>query len=360
MSNKIAVVLPKLSRFDDDNPTSIDSVVRELVNNSAMRDRHVVFRPPTRNPITAIVSREFSHDNPLVWKHRLKKMISAIAPCCIEVHQSIYLADYMAKNFIHLPVILFRHNLIEKPASALRRKKNGRKLKNIACVVFVSEFSARHFTLYWPDFPGAVHVVPNVASMEAWFRPVGARRQNKIVFMGRPIDVKGFSEFCEGVVPVLRAHQDWMVQIMVYEWARHKAHAQAIIEKLNRAAKNVEVFIDRPIQEVRRLVKAAKIAVIPSKWEEPFGLVALETHLAGLAVISSGRGGLREISGESAYYLNEVTPEAISDAMSVLISDKALRERLQHAGQKRCIELFDPERVVKRYDEIRTRMIKGC
>ena len=357
MSNKIAVVLPKLSRFDDNNPTSIDSVVRELVQNSSMRERHIVFRPPTLQPIASVASTEFRHDNPLLWKRRLKKAIAAVAPCCIEVHQSIYLADYMARNFSHLPVILFRHNLIDVPGSVIKQKKVYAKLNNISYFMFVSEFSADHFKLSWPDFARRIQVVPNIASKEAWFNPISADRQNKIIFSGRPIEVKGFSEFCEGIVPVLQRHQDWMAQLMIYEWERHKPYARAVIEKLTQAAKNVEVFIDRPIQEVRHLTKSAQIAVIPSKWQEPFGLVALETHLAGLAVISSGRGGLREISGEAAHYLPEVTPDAIAGAVSFLIGHPALRRQLQHAGQKRCIDLFSPARITKHYDEIKQSLI---
>ena len=357
MSNKIAVVLPKLSRFDDKHPTSIDSVVRELVQNSGMRERHIVFRPPTLHPIASVASTEFCHDNPLLWKRRLKKAIAAVAPCCIEVHQSIYLADYMARNFSHLPVILFRHNLIDVPSGVIKRSKIYAKLENISCFIFVSEFTADHFKRSWPDFSPRVRVVPNVAPKEAWFNPVAAPRQKKIIFSGRPIDVKGFSEFCEAMVPVLQRHQDWVAQIMIYEWERHKPYARVVIEKLTQAAKNVEVFIDRPVQEVRHLTKSAQIAVIPSKWQEPFGLVALETHLAGVAVISSGRGGLKEISGEAAYYLPEVTPEAIASAVSFLIGHTALRRQLQHCGQKRCIELFSPARIIKRYDDIKQNLI---
>ncbi|MDJ0957305.1 MAG: glycosyltransferase family 4 protein [Arenicellales bacterium] len=359
MSNNIALILPKLSRFDFDNPTSIDSVVRQLVENSAFKDRHIVFRPPTKNPITSVVTREFTHDTPL-WKRRLKKAISSVSPACIEVHQSIYLAHFMARNFRNVPTILFRHNVIDRSGSALRKWKYFKKLENISGFVFVSEFSANHFRSNWPEFEARVHVVPNIVPAKAWFNPVDAKRDQKVIFMGRPIAVKGFKEFCQSMVPVLHNHKDWQAQIFIYEWERHGKYAQPIIEELRRSTKNVEVFVDQPIHEVQRLAKKAQIIVVPSKWDEPFGLVALEAHLAGLAVVSSGRGGLKEVSGDAASYLDQVTPQAISNAVSQLISNASLRGQLQHVGQQRCLDKFNSGKIVKLYDGIRTKLIEAA
>ena len=355
MSNNIALVLPKLSRFDFYNPTSIDSVVRQLVENSALKDCHIVFRPPTKNPITSVATREFTHDT-LFWKRRLRKAISSISPACIEVHQSIYLAHFMTKKFRNVPTILFRHNVIDRTGSAIRKWKYFNKLENISGFVFVSEFSASHFKSNWPEFEARVHVVPNIVSVETWFNPVNAKRDKKVIFMGRPIAVKGFREFCQSMVSVLRNHRDWKTQMFVYEWDRHSNYAQPHIEELRRSTKNVEVFIDRPMHEVQRLAREAQIIVVPSKWDEPFGLVALEAHLAGLAVVSSGRGGLKEVSGDAAWYLDDVTPEAISNAVSQLISNGAKREQLQRFGQQRCVDKFNPDKIIKLYDDIRKKL----
>ena len=259
----------------------------------------------------------------------------------------------MARAFRHLPVLLFRHNLIDMPDTTYKQNKCLRKLKNLSRFVFVSEFSANHFKLHWPEFSDRVHVVPNAISKQAWFSPAATKRQQKFIYLGRPIEVKGFAEFCQGIVPVLNEHSEWKAQILVYEWERHRKYAQPIIEQVKRLTDNVDVFIERPLPEVQRLVKEADIAVVPSKWDEPFGLAALEAHFAGLAVISSGRGGLREISGEYAYYLDDVTPEAISNALFTLITNKDLREQLKESGQARCVEQFDPVKIIERYDKIK-------
>ena len=52
----------------------------------------------------------------------------------------------------------------------------------------------------------------------------------------------------------------------------------------------------------------SEIAVIPSRWEEPFGRTSLEAASRGSAVIISDRGGLPETSSV-AIKLNELSPK---------------------------------------------------
>lgn len=63
-----------------------------------------------------------------------------------------------------------------------------------------------------------------------------------------------------------------------------------------RAPKNV-VFTG-PISDLQAFVseKKVSISVVPSQWDEPFGLVALESMMMSCLTIVSGRGGLREIA----------------------------------------------------------------
>ena len=50
-----------------------------------------------------------------------------------------------------------------------------------------------------------------------------------------------------------------------------------------------------PYSMVPGYLKIADIAVIPSQWEEPFGLTCLEAMAMGLPIIATNRGGIPEI-----------------------------------------------------------------
>ena len=49
----------------------------------------------------------------------------------------------------------------------------------------------------------------------------------------------------------------------------------------------------------------SEIAVVPSRWEEPFGRTALEASSRGCATIISNRGGLTETT-DHAVVLNKL------------------------------------------------------
>ena len=49
--------------------------------------------------------------------------------------------------------------------------------------------------------------------------------------------------------------------------------------------------------ELARLLNAHRFLVVPSRWVEPFGIVALEGIACGCAVVGSEEGGLKEAIG---------------------------------------------------------------
>ena len=50
-----------------------------------------------------------------------------------------------------------------------------------------------------------------------------------------------------------------------------------------------------PYLETLQKIKAAAAVVVPSRWPEPFGRVALEALMMGTPVVATSSGGLAEI-----------------------------------------------------------------
>jgi glycosyltransferase involved in cell wall biosynthesis len=86
----------------------------------------------------------------------------------------------------------------------------------------------------------------------------------------------------------------------------------------------------------------AAIAVVPSRWPEPFGLTALEALASGTPLITSGRGGLREVAGDAAVYVNPDDPQAMAEAIVALAGDPGRRAALGEAGRRRAAQ-FDAD-----------------
>jgi glycosyltransferase involved in cell wall biosynthesis len=129
------------------------------------------------------------------------------------------------------------------------------------------------------------------------------------------------------------------------------------VEQKVKGKDRIELIRDAPIAEVRKTLQSAAIAVVPSIMADPFPLAAVEAHFTGTALISSGSGGLRELSGPGAAYLDAVTPQAIADTLRGLMCDPEKRLALARKGQQYVLEHHTAKKAAQRLDAIRDRIV---
>ncbi|MBE7557769.1 glycosyltransferase family 4 protein [bacterium] len=93
------------------------------------------------------------------------------------------------------------------------------------------------------------------------------------------------------------------------------------------------------------------VCVVPSVWQEPFGIVALEAMASGRPLICTRVGGLGSIPihGESGLVVPPADAAALESALWALYSDPALRRRLAEAGRRRVEEHFTWDRIVEEH-----------
>jgi glycogen(starch) synthase len=97
---------------------------------------------------------------------------------------------------------------------------------------------------------------------------------------------------------------------------------------------------------------------MPSRWEEPFGLVAVEAALMARPVVASRVGGLAEVvaDGETGLLVDKEDPAALARAVTHLLKNPATAERMGQAARRRARELFGFERQVDAYDGLYQRL----
>jgi glycosyltransferase involved in cell wall biosynthesis len=86
---------------------------------------------------------------------------------------------------------------------------------------------------------------------------------------------------------------------------------------------------------------AADLVVVPSRFEG-FGLTALEAMALGRPVVATTAGGLPEVieHGVSGWLVPPQQPEALAQAIAMLLDNAALRQTLGAAGRARAQEQF--------------------
>ncbi len=105
--------------------------------------------------------------------------------------------------------------------------------------------------------------------------------------------------------------------------------------------------------ELSRLYRSAQVLCVPSLYE-PFGIVALEGMICGLPVVASATGGLTEIidDGASGWLVPPGNENALANALSCVLEEAGVAQRLASSGQRRVREVFTWERVAKQIQSI--------
>jgi glycosyltransferase involved in cell wall biosynthesis len=116
---------------------------------------------------------------------------------------------------------------------------------------------------------------------------------------------------------------------------------------------NVRQLGPWPHEAVLEAWRRCRIALVPSVWAEPFGLVALEAMAAGCAVIASRIGGLADIvvDGDSGLLIPAGDALALQKAIQRLMQDHELCRDLGDAAKRRAAE-FRAEVVVPRFERL--------
>jgi glycosyltransferase involved in cell wall biosynthesis len=99
-----------------------------------------------------------------------------------------------------------------------------------------------------------------------------------------------------------------------------------------------------PVEQLRWLYRNARALVFPSL-DEGFGLPPLEAMASGTPVVSSRRGSLGEVLGDSAVFVDPTNETSIADGIRVVLDDQTNR-RLRSAGLAHA-EQFTLERMAE-------------
>ena len=102
-----------------------------------------------------------------------------------------------------------------------------------------------------------------------------------------------------------------------------------------------------------RLLASAAVLLFPPIEPEGHPRVVLEALAAGVPVVATDRGAIREtiVDGESGFVLPDADPGQLADRVLRLLQDAALRDRLSKAARDRYLGCFTQEHADRRLAE---------
>ncbi|HEX3665107.1 MAG TPA: glycosyltransferase family 4 protein [Rhizomicrobium sp.] len=362
-TKRLHLILAPKERFEPGGAGAFSLNALETTLASRWRTGITIFGTPVARPFSAVsfqpvpVSRWPLRGRNLEMVRRYVKAVRHAPPDLIEVFNRPVMIDYLRRELPNAALVLHYGNDPRGMDGSRTVVERRELLARCDAIVCVSDFIRRCF-LDGADSPyahRAVTIHTGVSTSESFPQ----NKEKTVVFVGRVVSDKGVLELVQALACVLPRYPGWKAEIIGAHWFKAgdpPDNYEKSVAAAASAGASIKLGGFRPHEEVTAALRGASIAVVPSKWDDPFPRSALEALAAGCALICSKQGGLPEVGAQRAFFLDEVTAESIAAALESLLSDERKRVTQQHRGFNDFP--FDIRRTTSRLDDLRAALMR--
>lgn len=163
------------------------------------------------------------------------------------------------------------------------------------------------------------------------------RSVSVVTLIGQLTEEKGLLVYLEAIKKLLQNHDD-----IVFAFAGAGPLESYLLRYIEQAKNSMIKFLGFR-DDAELILKASDIIVVPSVWEEAFGLVIAEASACGVPVIGSRIGGIPEVllDQQTGIFTTPGHIDELAKAIEQLVYDKKLMEYLSGQGRKHVENKFD-------------------
>ena len=282
---------------------------------------------------------------------RAKGLLREFAPHVIHLHTAqpgafFYLRAHRA---VPVPSVFTTHDLV--PSSGRDSPLLAQVLGTAQRVVGISAAMVARTIDAFPEIaPRTVQITPGLPmpatspSPLPWAPPV-------LLGIGRLTPEKGFDLFLRALPPLVRRVPDLKVAIAGDGPAR--AGLEVLASTLGLEACVRFLGWVEP-EDIPGLIDGATAVVVPSRWQEPFGLVAVQAMQMARPVVAARIGGLPEAvrHEETGLLVPPEDPDALGQALAYLLSHPEQAIAWGENGRAHARIAFGWSRCVSEYEAV--------
>ncbi len=272
-----------------------------------------------------------------------------------------------------------------------------RGLTDVDAVATVSEFVTTRARAHLPEMAARIHTVGNGVDALR-FRPATRGRERRgralrLLYVGRIAPDKGVHLLMEAFDRLTREGVSLELTLigkpglMPYEllsrllgddsraldavsgfyghslrswlakevFGQHRSYSGALRSLLTKEASARVRFVGTvPLPALIRAYRAADLLVLPSVWQESYGLPVAEAMACGVAVLASASGGVPELieDGVTGKLVPRLETEALARALREMSADRARLREMGRAGRVRAERLLTWSRSAERLERL--------
>lgn len=357
---RIDIILPYKEIFSEEKASAVSLTVKNSMEYSEFKNSIKVygqftFSPFFKNNFVGIKTNWLMHfgHNKSILKNYVKLLYKQTnIKRLIEIHNRPYLFNIAVNKINNYPISLHYHNdpiTMRGSKTIVERKRIAEKA---AAVYFVSEFIKKKFLEGINDEYNNLFVLPNAIQRKLNYMPI---KNKEIVFVGRLVPEKGAHLFVKSIKLIVKNNPLWKFKIIGTAKAGQKNlitnYEKKVVNEFLKLGQNTDYYGFINNTKVQKILKNASILVVPSLWDDPFPLIALEGLSNGVAVIASNRGGLNEMLKNSGILIDEIDENKLTRAINNLIINE---EKLKYYQNKSWNNYnYNQDLIVKNQDNLR-------
>ncbi|MEB7925232.1 lipopolysaccharide N-acetylglucosaminyltransferase [Atlantibacter hermannii] len=272
----------------------------------------------------------------------------------IVVHNSMKLYRQIRQHAPELKVAIHMHNAFEPKG-----------LEQNVKMIVPSQFLQNYYRGFLPD--ADIEIVPNGIDLDTYQSAYQAvtkadlaisPHEKVILYAGRIVPDKGVLPLMHAFEKLSQTHQDLRFVVIGDYNEESKsdngAYQREVREIAARLGDRCKLMGSIPPDKMHTWYPLADLVVIPSQFQEPFCMVAIEAMGAAKPVLVSTRGGMVEFVKENGtgYHLREpMTADSIAEDIETVLSNAA-RDEVARRGQQYVHTHYSWTGVTQRFEEV--------
>jgi glycosyltransferase involved in cell wall biosynthesis len=322
MKNKkeIAELLPNKEDFSLNNAAAASIWVKDF-NQGYIVSRQLIFGISSSTSLSKnfinLKKDNLINNSYFYIKNFISKLPKSIK--VIVIHNRPHFFFILKKKYPEIKFILIFHNDPNTLRGSRSVKEKINILQNCDKIIFVSSYVKKRF--YYDvnnllPVKGEV-IYPSTNYYNHNFKK-NLKKDKIIVFVGKLNSAKGYNLFGQAVINILNKYKDWTAIVAGNEKR----------ESYNFHHERLKVFDWLSHKQIINIYKKSSISVVPSTWDEPFGRTAMESSDMGNALITTGKGGLKE-TVFNPIILKKINCQSIVYEIEKLIKHPNLLKKIQ-------------------------------
>ena len=323
---KIAILLPYKENYSHYDTGAVSIFVNGVNKLSKFKNNIQIYgstihKPLSKNYKNLSLKKNLFQSSSKVYVKDFLKNIENDKIDILEIHNRPHYLKYLLKLKNTKKILFFHNNPMEMQGSNSIKEREY-LIENSDMLIFNSNWTKEKFLNGFKikNYVNKIKIIPQSTSKVS----IDFSKKKKIIsFVGKLNSAKGYDLFGNAVTKILDKYDNWKA-IAIGNEPR---------QKLFYNHKNLINFGFKNNKYVLKKLEEVSIAIVPSRWDEPFGRSSLEAASRGCAIIRSNTGGLKETT-EHSIVLKKMTSKELFKKIDILIKNKKKLNKLQKLNFK--------------------------